>query len=145
MQNTTLLVTLAAQVGVFVALLLVPLASTSKMCVMISDGFSHSCEVASSSTTDSWLERCRRLDHLKGPFAFLAELFHRSPSRPLTPEPDACVHRDFGLDFGWKAESDSCRSRYLSEQLCSIFWIVLFLGEGNESVIDGALLRTVVL
>lgn len=103
MQNTTLLVTSAAQVGVFVALLFVPLGSTSKMCVMISDGFSHSCEVASSSTTDS-----RRLDHLKGPFAFLAELFHRSPSRPLTPEPDACVHRDFGLDFGWKAESDSC-------------------------------------
>lgn len=24
-----------------------------------------------------------------------------------TPEPDACVRRDFGLDFGWKAESDS--------------------------------------
>lgn len=83
------------------------------------------------------------LGSFEGPLCLPGRAF---PQESLeTPEPDACVHRDFGLDFGWKAESDSCRSRYLLKQLCSIFWIVLFLGEGNESVIDGALLRTVVL
>lgn len=141
-QNTILLVTLAAQVSVSVALLRVPLASQARCLWCFSDGFSHSWEVASSSTTDSWLEGCRRLDHLKSPFAFLVELFHRGPSRLLTP--DACVRRDFGLDFGWKAESDSYWSRCLWKQLCSIFWIVLFLGKRNRSVIDGALLTTVV-
>lgn len=92
-----------------------------------------------------WLEGCRHLDHLKSPLPSWQSFSTGVPWDPWPLNLMVCVHRDFGLDFGWKTESDNYWSRYISKQLCSIFWITQFVRERNWQVVDGALSRAVVL